>query len=334
MKPNKQEPAGLGARQLTRRFSRHALRRPNLAYFLWRFVANGVRTAGLLITPRSYSDTAAVSHALRGQGIVVDASSRFLTADGQRALADASERVLETSRSTRVEDVLAGRALDKGNKKDFLVRLASYPDGVPADEPLLRVALDPKLLEVVSHYFGLWPRLHSVSAWLNYATDSPPELSQLWHRDPEDVKIVKVFIYLTDVDQRCGPFTYIPGTHPFGRQNARAKKIENKKRVTDDKMARVFAPNSWQICTGPPSTMIMADTVGYHRGGKPDSGNRRILITFTYTSGIPMTESALRVRALPDWAASALQRFATPPLLAQASPAMRTKNRQPSPSES
>ena len=47
--------------------------------------------------------------------------------------------------------------------------------------------------------------------------------------------------------------------------------------------------------TGRAGTMILADTVGYHRGGKPEAGHRRILITFTFTSGTPMTERRLRV---------------------------------------
>ena len=47
--------------------------------------------------------------------------------------------------------------------------------------------------------------------------------------------------------------------------------------------------------------MILADTVGYHRGGKPTSGVR-ILATFTYTSATPMMTRKMQVPAMPAWA--------------------------------
>jgi hypothetical protein len=55
--------------------------------------------------------------------------------------------------------------------------------------------------------------------------------------------------------------------------------------------------------------MILADTVGYHRGGKPTNGNR-ILITFTYTSGAPLSDRRLQVSGRPTWVMDDRQRLA------------------------
>jgi len=74
-------------------------------------------------------------------------------------------------------------------------------------------------------------------------------------------------------------------------------------------MTTRFPPASWRVCTGPPKTMILADTVGFHRGGKPTAG-QRILITFTYTSGSPIAKRKLRIRGTPAWASSPIQQFA------------------------
>ena len=41
--------------------------------------------------------------------------------------------------------------------------------------------------------------------------------SQRWHRDPEDRKLCKVFIYLNDVDENAGHFTYVKGSHYLGK---------------------------------------------------------------------------------------------------------------------
>ena len=92
--------------------------------------------------------------------------------------------------------------------------------GTRPDSPLLRLALDEKLLEIVSLYLGMWPRLQSIAAWLNFPSPDQAKHSQLWHRDPEDIKLLKVFIYLDDVDANRGPFSYIPKTHPFGLRSA------------------------------------------------------------------------------------------------------------------
>ena len=310
---------------LTRRFSRRALPKRNFVYFLWRFVANGPRTYRALVNPASHGDTPAIGRELTSEGIVVGPSDRFLSMEGQRALREAACGVLQTSASEAVAATVSGRASTGDRQKEFLVDLVSYPEGMPSDDPILMVALDKKLLEIVSSYLGLWPCLHSVSAWLNYPTDSPPQTSQLWHRDPEDLRLIKAFIYLTDVDEQCGPFTYIPRTHPFGPEAASAQRLENKKRFTDDRMTRTFPPASWRVCTGGANTMILADTLGYHRGGKPTTG-RRILITFTYTSGAPITDRPLSVDRMPTWVSSDIQRWAVKPLLGR--PTHTSKNQK------
>ena len=135
-----------------------------------------------------------------------------------------------------------------------------------------------------------------------------------WHRDPEDLKLVKAFIYLSDVDEQCGPFTYVPKTHPFGARNVKAARLEKNTRVEESRMSGTFPPEAWRVCTGPANTMILADTVGYHRGGKPLAG-RRILITFSYTSGIPIEDSGLWLQRMPAWISSGIQKAAVTWLL-------------------
>src|SRR5687768_17819152 len=95
---------------MTRRFSRHALPKPNLVYFLWRFVANGVRTGRAVLTGVSHRDVPTIARELTAQGIVVGPSERFLTEDGRQALREAASKILETSRSEEVEAVVTGAA--------------------------------------------------------------------------------------------------------------------------------------------------------------------------------------------------------------------------------
>jgi hypothetical protein len=296
--------------RLTAPYERRALVSPNLAYYMWRFVGNTRRVALKLTARPRHADARGIARELMKQGISVAPAAHFLSDEGSAALAAAAAEIIAQSRSDDVQAIVAGTRAASHGKKAFLVDLVRQ-GRMPPDSPLLKVALDVKLLEIVASYLGLWPCLHAVAGWLNYSTDAPAETSQLWHRDPEDLKLVKVFIYLEDVEEAQGPFTYIPRTQPFGSRAPQALKCQAK-RVDDERMGKFFRPERWQVCTGPAGTMIVADTVGFHRGGKPVSGTR-LLVTFTYTSAVPFVERSVGVAAMPAWISTDIQRRAIEP---------------------
>jgi hypothetical protein len=297
-------------RRLTAPYERRALTTRNLAYCLWRFVGNRERARMQRRSRLEHPEAREIARELLDQGIVIAPSPRFLTEAGLAALADASAKIIHQTRSPEVQAIVAGLGPTAG-KKSFLVDLVRPQGRLSPDHPLLRVALDVKLLETVAMYLGMWPCLHSVAGWLNYPVDTPAQTSQLWHRDPEDLRIIKVFIYLEDVGDEQGPFTYIPETQPFGAGARRARECQAK-RVDDARMQRFFPPEQWRTCAGPAGTMIVADTVGFHRGGKPTVGTR-LLVTFTYTSGTPFVEHPLGVTAMPPWISTPIQRYAIEP---------------------
>ena len=160
--------------------------------------------------------------------------------------------------------------------KDFLTWL--MPRAIPFDSPYVAPALEPQVVALANAYLGMRSYLRALDMWLNVPTDEPPKLSQLWHRDYDDVVNLKLFIYLTDVGEQHGPFTFAPGTHPQGSRTFAATE-----RMTDDEMAAQVPREDWVVCTGPVGTVVFADTCGFHKGGKPTEG-RRILWTAQFTS--------------------------------------------------
>lgn len=48
-------------------------------------------------------------------------------------------------------------------------------------------------------------------------------------------------------------------------------------------MKQIYSPSEWKINTGPSGTVVLADTNGYHKGLKPESGHR-VLLNLQYTS--------------------------------------------------
>ncbi len=292
--------------------SRRALVRPNALYYFWKYGTNASRTRAARTHTPAYSDVGSIAEEIAREGIVSGDVSKFLSQSGIEQYAKAKREILALSRSEDVQRMVATQnaasEIKHNASKDFLVHMIAPKTVHPADGPILKLALDPKLLEVVSGYLGLWPRLYQIHAWLNYPTEQPPKESQMWHRDPEDLRVVKAFIYLVDVDEDTGPFTFIPRTHPFGEFAKHVPRHKDRKRVEDEEMNPTLSPDLHQICTGPADTMILADTVGYHRGGKPKSKNR-VLLTFTYTSAW-QDKSGPQIDGTPTWPMNDMQRMA------------------------
>ena len=64
-------------------------------------------------------------------------------------------------------------------------------------------------------YFNTIPRITNIDYWLNVpeVPGTRPIASQIWHRDYEDKKLLKVFVYFTDVDEKSGAFSVVSKTH-------------------------------------------------------------------------------------------------------------------------
>ena len=289
--------------------SNTALTKPNLSYLQWRYLSNASRTWRAWQSRDSQSDhVKRVALEIEQQGVVIGPANSYLSDEGRKALAEASASVLKLCESSEVQAILRNGQDVKG--KDYIVRVVPKDLEYGSDSPLLKVALDQTLLEIVAAYLRMWPRLHAVGAFLNFATEDEAKESQLWHRDSEDRKLVKVFIYLSDVGSEKGPFCYIPKTHPFSSGAGTVPHHKDKKRILDDEMASVFPKECWLECTGPANTMILADTVGFHRGGKPMTGTR-LMITFTYTSGKPLvSKRKLQMKEAPKWFTHPIQKYA------------------------
>ena len=161
--------------------------------------------------------------------------------------------------------------------KEFLERL--MPERVDASGPYVALALELQVVALANAYIGMRSYLRGLEMWRNLPTDEPPKLSQLWHRDWDDVINLKFFVYLSDVTEEHGPFTFAPGTQPRG-----PRQLVVEDRLSDDEMARIVPREEWVVCTGPPGTVVLADTCGYHKGGKPTKGDR-LLWTAQFTSG-------------------------------------------------
>jgi hypothetical protein len=170
------------------------------------------------------------------------------------------------------------------SKSDFLVRARKKK--LAPDDPFVRFGSSPQVLGIVNAYRQMWTRLIEIDQWYTVPLPEATERvkSQNWHRDPEDLHIVKLFVYFSDVDEDAGPFEYIPGSPaggPFGDLFAWRPLAET---YPPDEMIRERVPDGTPITlTGPPGTVVFCDTSGLHRGGFAKS-KPRIMSKHTYVS--------------------------------------------------
>jgi len=171
-----------------------------------------------------------------------------------------------------------------------------------------RFALNRVLVDIANRYFQMCAKLRYYNVWLTASSRSKARESQLWHFDREDNYILKVFLYLDEVVEGSGPFTYAPGTHRKGRHKAIKPEyfIEGGvMRTTDEQMSSVYPRENWKVCTGSKGTIVFADTRGYHKGGEARTKDR-LMYTCMYTS--PASESKELIKIPGDLDLTALSK--------------------------
>jgi hypothetical protein len=133
-----------------------------------------------------------------------------------------------------------------------------------------RLLHERRLAQIAGSYLGHDPTIMSIALWRSFAWPSADNLSaQQFHYDFDRPAFIKMFVYLTDVDDTNGPHTYVPGSH-----REKPRELLHGGRLTDDEVARHYPRDQWEVITGLKGTVFFADTQGFHKGGLVQSGSR------------------------------------------------------------
>lgn len=253
----------------------------------WRYGLNLVPTLSHQMgSGKPSSEAERVLGTLNRDGVAITTLEALVgDADGQQLFAATSEWRLKEA--GKIEAARAALLDPNSNgQKPFVVPLLGQHPALDRANPLAQFALHPNVLQVVNGYYGMHVRLRHYNIWQNLKTTRPATQSQLWHRDPEDRYILKLFVALEDVDEGSGPFTYAAGSHRKGLARTVPEythKDGGTPRSNDQQMAAAVPAAQWVTCTGAKGTVIFADTQGYHRGGLARDHDR-VLFIAEYTS--------------------------------------------------
>jgi len=187
------------------------------------------------------------------------------------------ERVLREQRSFEARQA----KLTQKNKKTFLRELTDIND-YPPNSPIFKLATDRQLVSKIGRYLGADPVLWNISYMI-----SPPggseklRGSQLWHRDGEDVRNIKVWLLLDDISENDGP------THVIGPDESEhiAEEIRYVQGVkVSDAIINIFKPKV-EILTGNLGDLKAFDSDRcFHMGSRMSSGSTRRVLMFHYVS--------------------------------------------------
>ena len=183
--------------------------------------------------------------------------------------------------------------------KPFLEALIDAGSTLNFKDALTQFALHYKIRDVVMAYLDMRGKYyyHTLNRTNPVEKGAIPQKSQRWHRDPEDKKLCKIFLYLTDVDETAGPFMYIAhSAYGMKYSNVFPQRPPIGYYPKDGEVERVIDPKDIMTLTGKKGTLILCDTTGLHKGGYATE-KERLMFTGGYKS--PSSITPLRVK-YPD----------------------------------
>lgn len=156
-----------------------------------------------------------------------------------------------------------------------LTQLASAPQ-------LIKWGLEERFLAIAENYIGLPAAYRGLILKRDFADGICRETRQ-WHRDAEDVRILKIIVYINDVDENGGGFRFLPKAYT----PSKGMEYVNG-RVPEEIMGRLVSDDKYVTCTGAAGTVLFADPASvWHHGCVPESADR-LTAFYAYNSQCPL----------------------------------------------
>jgi hypothetical protein len=205
----------------------------------------------------------------------------FVTSLADLGLSSAQSDVDIMACGNEVAGILAKRVAGMGDRRPTMI--ATGPDDLLRHPTIYRWGLETTLLRIVETYLRL-PVAFDGPLVFHTPSDGLEAGTRRWHLDREDRRVVKLALYLHDVDEASGPFQILRHeTHNDGRFRYPAHDTESLGR----QLGRPVGPDDLTTCTGPAGTLVFADTARFYHRGKPATGRARSAIFYGYFARIP-----------------------------------------------
>lgn len=140
---------------------------------------------------------------------------------------------------------------------------------------VIKFANNKDILTIVEEYLGSKPIIDNIKAWWSIPGFDVAEHEQFYHRDNDSIRFIKLFMYLTNVDDSNGPHTFIKGSHI-------SNNFLDRRRFSDEEIEKNIKTTEKVVFKGPIGTCFLEDTYGIHKGSLPIL-NSRLIIQVRYS---------------------------------------------------
>jgi len=167
----------------------------------------------------------------------------------------------------------------------------AYPvmiENTPADmldhPEIFRWGLNDSIMRIAESY------LHQKIAYdgpllFHTPADGKETGTRQWHKDREDRRMIKLALYLNDVDEDGGPFELL------NKESRKKRRPDNFRPLFTEELRRSMAgratPRNNVVCTGPTGTLVFADAARFFHRGRPAMKRARSAIFWSYFSRLP-----------------------------------------------
>lgn len=216
-------------------------------------------------------------------GIVqaLDRNGVCVTSLDALGLGPQSLAVLDLANSLAQAFAPEARALSQAGQQFIIVP----PAEIVRNPAIFHWGLQDRLLDIAEAYIGLPVAYDGVA--INYTVADGREVStRKWHRDWEDRRMLKVALYVHDVDAEGGPFEAI-ARHDTVQSDREGYDYE----LADDaelarRLGADFADDVVS-CTGRRGTVVFCDTARFFHRGKPATARDRAAVFYSYFANPP-----------------------------------------------
>jgi hypothetical protein len=158
------------------------------------------------------------------------------------------------------------------------------------DSIYLRYASQERLMTMASDYLGEAAYLSNVSLIYSFEDSQVPSSTQMWHRDYDDTRMFKVFVYCSDVDT--------PEDGALHVADRRAVKymyrtpLHASRRFGDADFFKMADKSKTKALCGPSGTTLICDTHRAYHYGSRCTERPRLACFITYQSYAGLYRSA------------------------------------------
>mgnify|MGYP000415490400 CR=1 FL=1 len=171
--------------------------------------------------------------------------------------------------------------------QNIVSNIYRFPNSELLNQDIVQqLIMDPLLIGFAQDYFKCEPIFDYAAMWYstNFKGDISDDAAQFYHFDLDRPKWLKIFFYLNDVNEDNGPHCYISKSHKsFSKPEELLER--GYSRISDSDIRKFYSEDRFKEVKGEKGSIILGDTISWHKG-KPIKSGTRLIFQIQFTSSL------------------------------------------------